>query len=169
MSNVVKNLKAISSQVDIGISAENRRAVSEALCQLLADEHVLYIKLRNYHWNVAGMNFQPLHELFSQQYATLEGHIDEIAERIRILGFFAPGSMEEFSKMARLMETDHVNGDAQTMLRNLLRDHETLIQILRHDLEEADQKYQDMGTSDYLIGLMEVHEKMAWMLRAHLA
>ena len=76
--------------------------------------------------------------------------------------------MQDFLKNSRLTESDHVNGDAQKMVSNLLRDHEAIIQILRHDLDEAMEVYKDAGTSDYLTALMEEHEKMAWMLRAHL-
>ncbi|MDX1666826.1 MAG: DNA starvation/stationary phase protection protein [Saprospiraceae bacterium] len=159
----------IKSKIDIGISRENRKAVAESLCQLLADEHVLYIKSRNYHWNVTGMYFQPLHALFEEQYNLLATSIDEIAERIRSLGYFTPGSMDAFGKISRLMETDHQEGDAQKMLENLLRDHEALIQILRHDLDQAMEAHKDAGTSDFLTALMEEHEKMAWMLRAHLS
>jgi len=168
MTNATNLLTAVDSQVDIGIDYENRKAVSETLGLLLADEHVLYIKLRNYHWNVVGMQFKPLHELFEEQYNLLAVSIDNIAERIRSLGFFAPGSLKDFLGMARLVETDHLNGKAETMLVNLIRDHEAIIQILRYDLEMAMDKYGDAGTSDFLTGLMEEHEKMVWMLRAHL-
>ncbi|GJM34523.1 MAG: DNA starvation/stationary phase protection protein [Saprospiraceae bacterium] len=154
--------------VDIGIEETNRKAVADSLTQLLADEHVLTIKTRNYHWNVTGMQFQQIHELFGEQYATLAEANDDIAERIRTLGFFSAGSMQEFLKNCRLSESDHVNGDAQKMINNLLRDHEAIIQFLRHDLDEAMEVYKDAGTSDFLTGLMEVHEKMAWMLRSHI-
>lgn len=168
MANSVKELTAMGSNVDIGISHENRQAVAKALGQLLADEHVLYIKTRNYHWNVTGMFFAPLHELFEEQYTEMATFIDDIAERIRSLGFFSPGSMDDFREMSRLVETGHLDGNAEKMLKNLLRDHETIIQILRHDQEAAVEKYKDDGTNDFLIALMEAHEKMAWMLRAHL-
>ncbi len=168
MAETTQALKAIPSDIEIGIPQKARKAVAEALGQLLADQHVLYIKTRNYHWNVTGMFFHPLHEMFQEQYTAMEVNIDDIAERIRSLGFFSPGSMKEFGKSARLVETDHLDGDAETMLRNLIRDHETMIQILRHDQEEA-VNHGDDGTNDFLIGLMEAHEKMAWMLRAHLA
>ncbi len=169
MSVEIKSMTSEKVDVNIGIKQENREAVSEMLKQLLADEHVLYIKLRNYHWNVTGIHFQQLHAFFEEQYNALAVHIDEIAERIRSLGFFAPGSMEEFKKYARLDETAHLNGDARQMLENLLLDHEAIIQILRHNQDAAMEKYNDAGTQDFLIALMEEHEKHAWMLRAHLA
>lgn len=168
MATLNKDLTAVDSRVDIGIVQEDRRAVAQALSQLLADEHVLYIKTRNYHWNVSGMFFKPLHELFEAQYTDIATFIDDIAERVRILGFFTPGSMEEFRELARLSESGHLRGNAEEMLHNLIHDHETVIQILRHD-QEAAATYNDAGTNDFLVGLMEAHEKMVWMLRAHLS
>ncbi len=168
MADNIQTLHAIDSTIDIGIPQESRKAIAEALGQLLADMHILYIKTRNYHWNVTGMYFQPLHALFEEQYTAMATSIDDIAERIRSLGFFSPGSLQAFMDAARLVETDHVQGDAHVMVKNLIRDHETIIQILRHDQEEA-ANLGDDGTNDFLIALMEDHEKMAWMLRAHLA
>ncbi len=162
-----KVLATDKATVNLGIENANRQAVADMLCQLLADEHVLYIKLRNYHWNVTGMEFKPLHELFEEQYDTIAEFIDDIAERVRSLGFFTPGGMDEFKALARLEETDHLNGDAKQMLKNLLLDFEAVIQILRHDAIAAEEK-GDLGTNDFLIGLMEEHEKQAWMIRAHL-
>ncbi len=161
-------ITAEKSTVQIGIAPHDRRAVADALSLLLADEHVLYIKLRNYHWNVTGMHFKPLHELFEEQYNMLHAAIDEIAERIRTLGFFAPGSMQQFQQLTRLKETGHLDGDARSMLENLLLDHEALTQIIRHDIDVALDEHHDVGTSDFLTGLLESHEKMAWMIRAHL-
>ncbi len=154
--------------VNIGIGSQNRVEVVKMLNQLLADEHVLYIKLRNYHWNVEGMYFQQLHALFEEQYTALSVQIDDIAERIRSLGHYAPGSMQSFEQMSRLQESGHLNGDYRLMLQNILADHEMIIQVLRHDLEAAMEEYNDAGTSDFLTALMEIHEKMAWMIRSHL-
>ncbi len=167
MSEQKLDLKSITTGVDIGIEAEGRREVAEALGQLLADEHVLYIKLRNYHWNVQGMAFGPLHELFEEQYDKISEYIDDIAERIRSLGFFTPGSMDEFLSGSRLEETGHLNGNDREMVSNLLKDHEAIIQILRHDIPQSEE-HNDLGTADFLTAMMEEHEKMAWMLRAHL-
>lgn len=155
-----------TTAVNIGITEDNRHQIAKRLEVLLSDEHILYIKTRNYHWNVKGMYFQPLHELFGEQYVMIEAEIDEIAERIRQLGFFSPGSMEAFRELSRLKETDHLNGDAEAMLQNLLIDHEMIIKVLRHDIEAAENG-GDAGTADYLTALMEKHEKVAWMLRAH--
>ncbi len=164
----VQQKSSTKNQINIGIEATNRDKICQMLQQLMADEHILYIKTRNYHWNVQGIHFNTLHGFFEEQYTDLAEQIDEIAERTRSLGFFAKGSMDDFIELARLEETDHLNGDATQMLKNLLLDHETIIQILRHDLEEC-ENLGDMGTSDFLTGLMEAHEKMAWMLRSHLA
>lgn len=161
-------VKSDPMAVSIGIDQKARERVAELLGSLLADEHVLYIKTRNYHWNVQGIHFQPLHAFFEEQYTLLEAQIDEIAERTRSLGFFAPGSMQAFLDRSRLQETDELGGDAQKMLQYLLLDHEAVIQVLRNNIVETDE-IGDAGTSDFLTGLLEAHEKMAWMIRAHLA
>jgi starvation-inducible DNA-binding protein len=168
MDQITKLTRA-DNKTNIGISQDNRSKVVEALTLLLADEHVLYMKLRNYHWNVEGMFFAPLHELFQEQYEELEGSIDDIAERIRSLGYYAMGSMEDIKKVARLGESDHLNGDAKLMLQNLLVDHEMIIKVIRNDINEVQDQYKDAGTADFMTALMEAHEKMAWMIRAHLA
>ncbi|MEN0004753.1 MAG: DNA starvation/stationary phase protection protein [Bacteroidota bacterium] len=164
-----KTLESTVVPTEIGIETAHRQAVANLLNQLLADEHVLYIKLRNYHWNVTGMQFKPLHELFEEQYNGLADSIDVLAERIRSLGFFAPTSMAELLQMARLKETGHLEGSATQMVKNLLADNEAISQILRHNIKQADQELNDVGTADILTALLEDHEKMAWMLRAHLA
>jgi len=151
-----------------GLDARQRSGVVELLEQLLADEHVLYVKTRNYHWNVTGPRFHDLHKFFEGQYEEIAERIDEVAERIRALGEVAPGSMAAFVKSARLKEHTGAVPDADTMIRNLLEDHEAVIRSLRTDLATANEKHGDAGTSDFLTGLMEDHEKTAWMLRAHL-
>ena len=158
-----------ADSINIGISSENRSDIVALLQQLLADEHLLYMKLRNYHWNVVGIHFKELHALFQEHYTQLEPVIDDIAERIRQLGHFAPGSLQEMLQHARLEETGHLDGDATRMLQNLLNDQEMLIQVLRHDVDDTLEKYGDAGTADFLTTLMEMHEKMAWMIRVHLA
>jgi len=154
--------------IEIGIKSSDRTAVVQMLNHMLADQHVLYIKLRNYHWNVEGMYFQQLHALFEEQYNGIAVQIDDIAERVRSLGHYAPGSMQEFRDLSRLQESGNLNGDHRLMLQNILADHEIIIQVLRQDLEAAMNDYNDAGTSDFLTALMEAHEKMAWMVRAHL-
>lgn len=163
-----KTKSATGTTTDIGLSAANVQGVVALLSRLLADEHVLYTRLRNYHWNVVGMAFGPLHAMFQDQYEALAGEIDDIAERIRIIGAPAPGTMTEFLQLATLAERPGELPDAPTMVANLVADHEAIIRHLRKDLRAADEQYDDMGTSDYLTGLMEKHEKWAWLLRAHI-
>lgn len=152
---------------NIGLSGKSRDAVLDVLGRLLADEHVLYVKTRNFHWNVTGLDFGVLHELFEKQYDALGGTIDEIAERIRMLGGIAPGSMKEFIKLTRLDEQPGGKLEAAKMIAALLSDHESVIRSLRDAIEVAGGA-GDAGTNDFLTGLLEDHEKTAWMLRAHL-
>jgi len=137
----------------IGLSADQREGVIAILNTLVADEYLLYTKARNYHWNVFGPQFNDLHKFF---------------EPARALGGFALGTMSEFIQHARLRERPAEHPDARHMLANLLADHEALIRQLRSDAEICDDKYHDLGTNDFLIGLMERHEKMAWMFRSFL-
>lgn len=160
---------AAESNINIGIDAENRSAVVGILSHLLADEHILYIKLRNYHWNIQGMSFVALHSLFEEQYDSIAETIDDVAERIRSLGAFSPGSMQEFKALSLLEETDHLDGNDKKMLENILADYEAIIQMLRINVEKTMNQYKDAGTSDFLTGIMEDHEKKAWMIRAHLS
>ncbi|MBI4040739.1 MAG: DNA starvation/stationary phase protection protein [Deltaproteobacteria bacterium] len=148
----------------IGLSDPALKGVVDILNTVLADEFVLYTETLNYHWNVTGAHFHDLHTFLDSQYKALLDNIDDIAERVRSLGGVATGSLSEFLKQTRLKEKSAMQ--AQAMLENLLSDHEALIQSLRKDLQTCDQKFHDMGTNDFLTGLMEKHEKMAWMLRA---
>ena len=151
---------------NIGINDAQRAAVVEILTTLLADEYLLYTKTRNYHWNVVGPQFNDLHKFFESQYGELDGIVDEVAERARALGGNALGTLAEFTQRARLKEHPGQYPDAKGMLAALLADHEALIRSLRTDAEVVMDKHKDAGTNDFLVGLMEKHEKMAWMLRA---
>jgi starvation-inducible DNA-binding protein len=151
---------------NIDIPDKERQAVVEILNRLLSDEYVLYTKTRNYHWNVTGPQFNDLHKFFEAQYEELNEFVDEIAERARQLGGRAFGSLAEFAKTARLSEESGTAPAAKEMLANLLADHEALIRTLRSDIGPVAERYHDIGTSDFLTGLLEKHEKMAWMLRA---
>ena len=153
---------------NIGIESKNREAVLQILGNLLADEYTLYTKTKKYHWNVTGPRFHPLHELFKEQYTELDAIVDEVAERIPQLGGKAASTMEEFNEMARIKEDPGQFPGANKMISNLLADHESIIRVLRTDSEACLEKYGDAGSNDFLIGLMEQHEKTAWMLRAHL-
>jgi starvation-inducible DNA-binding protein len=151
----------------IGIADGSRSAVVTILNALLADEYLLYTKTRNYHWNVIGPQFNDLHKFFEQQYEALNEIVDDVAERARTLGGRAFGTLIEFVEHARLKEHPGQAPAAREMLADLLADHETVVRQLRDDLETA-AKQGDAGTNDFLTGLMEKHEKMAWMLRAFL-
>jgi starvation-inducible DNA-binding protein len=153
---------------NIGLSEERREGVVTILNTLLADEYLLYTKTRHYHWNVVGPQFNDLHKFFEAQYNELNEIVDDVAERARSLGGHALGTMMEFLKHTRLEEQSGHYPDARTMIADLLADHEALICHLRVDLETCVERYQDAGTNDFLTGLMEQHEKMAWMLRAFL-
>lgn len=152
---------------NIGISDQDRTAVVEILNALLADEFLLYTKTRNYHWHVTGVQFNDLHRFFQEQYEALDEVVDEVAERVRTLGGRALGTLAEFVQHARLKERPGERPDARAMLADLLADHEALVRQLRTDQEVALQR-GDAGTNDFLVGLMEKHEKTAWMLRAFL-
>jgi starvation-inducible DNA-binding protein len=151
----------------IGLTEKDCEGSVKILNQLLSDEYLLYTKTRNYHWNVTGPDFSELHKFFESQYAELDNIIDEVAERARSLGGNSLGTLREFLQQAKLKEIPGDYPTAKKMLANLLADHEALIQGLRHSLAAAEQ-FHDMGTSDFLTGLMEQHEKMAWMIRSYL-
>lgn len=153
-------------KINIGISDANRAAVIDILNRTLSDEYVLYTKTRNFHWNVVGPDFSELHKFFESQYEELDEIIDEVAERVRALGGISMGSLKEFSGRTRLAEPPAAKIEAKAMIGALLADHEAVIQALRADQEAAGVKHLDAGTADFLTGLMEQHEKMAWMLRA---
>ncbi|MCS6768052.1 MAG: DNA starvation/stationary phase protection protein [Candidatus Nitrosocaldus sp.] len=157
-----------TTEVDIGLGKESREGTIKILTALLADEYILYTKTKNYHWNVTGPDFNELHEFFGKQYEELDEMVDEIAERIRQLGGYATGTLAEFISNARIKEEPGRYPDARVMLSNLLSDHEHIIRAIRVDAETVAGKYSDMGTNDFLIGIMQKHEKMAWMLRAYL-
>jgi starvation-inducible DNA-binding protein len=152
---------------NIGLEEKNRQQLVELLNKRLSDTFVLYTKTLNYHWNVTGIEFSQLHALFRGQYEQLAEAIDEIAERVRKLGGFALGTLDEFKQNSAIDEQPGRIPNAEQMIRNLLADHEVVIRQLRHDADKAEE-LKDMTTNDFLIGLAEDHETMAWMLRAHL-
>ena len=152
----------------IGITDENRLAVSSALAKLLADEFVLYTKTRNAHWNVEGKDFHSMHLFFEAQYEALDDIMDGVAERIRMLGHYAPATLKSFLGLTHLTEKIESKNDSAGFIGELLEDHESIIVFIRENINPFASEYHDAGTSDYITGLMEQHEKMAWMLRAHL-
>ena len=152
---------------NIGLADKNRVAVVKLLQALLADAVVLETRTRNAHWNITGPHFHHLHEMFGAQYDALGETVDELAERIRHLGGRPAGTLTEFLHAARLKETPGEFPNAAGWLRALLHGHEAAIRQLRADVETSG-KLGDAGTNDFLVGLMEAHEKTAWMLRASL-
>ncbi len=152
----------------IGISQKNLSAVTGSLSAILADAVLVYTKTRKFHWNVSGPSFMELHKLFESQYKQLEKAIDEIAERINKLGSVTPGTMSEFIKLSSLKEAPGKIPAQKDMIQELLADHEHIIVTLRKAVEDCDEKYHDAGTADFLTGLMEDHETIAWTLRRYL-
>ena len=167
MSNVTPS-KTVAEDPGIGLPAENRSKVIAILAGVLADQHVLYQKTRNFHWNLTGLRFHTLHEFFEQQYNGLAEAIDETAERIRMLGGVAPGSMTEFLALARLKEVPGSLIRGEDALESLTADHAACVRSLRTAIEASDEEGDDAGTTDFLTGLIRAHEKTAWMLRSHL-
>jgi starvation-inducible DNA-binding protein len=154
-------------QPKIGLSEKNLKRDVEILSVLLADEMLLYIKTRKFHWNVSGESFMELHKLFEEQYTLLEATIDEIAERISKLGGYTIGTMKEYLDLTRLKEAPKKYPERTEMIKELLADHETVIVALRKDVNEAADKIKDAGTADFLTGIMEQHETIAWKLRRY--
>lgn len=153
------------TQVNIGISEQDRNKVAGILYKILADSYILYTKTRNYHWNVVGPHFAEYHKVFEAQYNELDDSIDKIAERIRALGVKISATTSEFAKSSQIQEHPAKYPDAKSMISDLVSDHETIARSLRDGIELAG-KHNDVGTEDFLTGLLEKHEKTAWMLRA---
>jgi starvation-inducible DNA-binding protein len=152
----------------LGLNDETRLEVGEILNLLLADETVLYATTRDYHWNVTGSEFLSLHAQFEAHYTLLADLIDEIAERARAIGIGARGNWNELRACARLSAEPGTGLPASGMLSELLALHEDMVVQIRRDSEACTVLYKDAGTADFLTGLMEKHEKAAWMLRAQL-
>lgn len=155
-------------KTNIGISEENRKAVSVQLSKLLADEFVLYTKTRNAHWNVEGPDFHSMHLFFESQYEELDEIMDSVAERIRMLGHYAPATLKSFLQLTHLGELTERSNDSLGFIRELVEDHDSIIQFIRGNINPFANEYGDAGTSDFVTGLMETHEKMVWFLRSHL-
>lgn len=152
----------------IGMTEEQRRPVADGLGRLLADTYTLYLKTHNYHWNVEGPMFSTLHNLFEEQYTNLAEAVDEIAERIRILGYRAPGSFKSFLELSRVSDSEKNDLGAMAMLSELLKANETVVATSKEVLTAA-QKVDDEGTVGLLGDRINYHEKTAWMLRSMLA
>jgi len=154
-------------KVDIGLKENARKTAAEALGRVLASSYMLYVKTQSFHWNVEGPLFPPLHAQFGSQYEALGEAIDEIAERIRALGFAAPGSFAQFKKLSSVEEQTGTP-KADKMVAELLADHETLAKLAR-ETKDIVEHVGDAESGDLMVERMTEHGKTAWMLRAQLA
>jgi len=156
--------QGLAFPVNIGIDDENRQQIAEGLSRLLADTYTLYLKTHNFHWNVTGPMFQTLHLMFETQYTELALAVDLIAERIRALGYPAPGTYSDYAKLSSIAETPGVP-KATDMIRLLVEGQESVVRTARSIFPVVDQ-VNDEPTADLLTQRMQVHEKNAWMLRS---
>ena len=158
----------MSANINIGINAENRQEVVNQLAKILADEYVLYTKTHKAHWNVEGADFYAIHKFFETQFEQLHELVDKVAERIRSLGHYAPATLKVFLELTHLTEMSNNKNDSQGFITELVADHETIIMKLKENINPFAEKYGDASTADFITGIVEEHEKMAWFLRAHL-
>ncbi|MBG9378636.1 DNA starvation/stationary phase protection protein [Panacibacter sp. DH6] len=154
-------------KANIGLTEKNSQAIAQKLNTILADEFLLALKTRNYHWNIEGPNFMEMHKFYEGLYNELDEIIDEVAERVRTLGHYTEGRMADYLKLTNLQEEGYSN-DQNKQLKSLLDDHETMVRQLRKDVDLMQEKYKDAGNADFLTGLMEKHEKWAWFIRSYL-
>ncbi len=152
--------------INIGLTQEQREGVINLLNQDLADAYLLLVKTKKYHWDVVGPQFRSLHQLWEEHYEKLTENIDALAERVRALGGYPVGTMEGFLKIATLKEHAGNVPTATGMVANLVQDHEQVIRNLRDHVDRSGEQFHDQGTADFLTGLMEEHEEIAWMLRS---
>lgn len=155
-------------KLNIGLTDEQRQGVIELLNKDLADAYLLLVKTKKFHWDVIGPQFRTLHELWEEQYETLTETIDALAERVRTLGGYPVGTMQGFLDLATLKEQGGNVPTATNMVALLVDDHEQIIRNLREHIDRSSEDFHDEGTADFLTGLMEGHEEMAWMLRSFL-
>ncbi len=153
-------------KINIGLSDEQRKGVADLLNRDLADAYLLLIKTKKYHWDVIGPQFRTLHQLWEEHYETLTETIDSVAERVRQLGCYPVGTASGFLKLASIKEREETIPTATEMVADLLNDHEQIIRNLRNHIDQCSEQFHDEGTADFLTGLMEQHEEMAWMLRS---
>jgi starvation-inducible DNA-binding protein len=150
--------------INIGINEQDRQDIANGLSKLLADTYTLYLKTHNFHWNVTGPMFQTLHLMFETQYTELALAVDLIAERIRSLGVYAPGTYKQFSALSSIKEENGIP-KAQDMIRLLVEGQESVVRTAR-SLYEVVEKANDEATADLLTQRIQLHEKTAWMLRS---
>lgn len=155
-------------KANIGISDKNREAIAEQLSKILADEFVLYSKTLNAHWNIEGPDFHTVHVYLETLYNEQQGVVDTGAEKIRSIGHYVPAQLKKYLDLTHLSEKAPEKNDSQTLFAELLEAHESIIVFLRENIKPFADKLKAEGISDYITGLMEYHEKTAWMLRSHL-
>ncbi|MGY8525915.1 Dps family protein [Paracidovorax citrulli] len=153
--------------VNIGIADEDRKKIAEGLSKLLADTYTLYLKTHNFHWNVTGPQFNTLHQMFETQYTELALAVDQIAERIRALGYPAPGTYREYARLSSIQEEEGVP-EANEMIRKLVEGQESVVRTAR-SIFPVIEAASDEPSADLLTQRMQTHEKTAWMLRSMLA
>jgi starvation-inducible DNA-binding protein len=152
--------------INIGLTDDQRHGVINLLNQDLADAYLLLVKTKKYHWDVVGPQFMTLHKLWQEHYEALTINVDVIAERVRTLGGYPVGTMAGFLKICSLKEHPGNVPTATGMVSQLLEDHEQVVRNLREHIDHCSNKFKDDGTADFLTGLMEQHEEIAWMLRS---
>ncbi|MEO8934804.1 MAG: DNA starvation/stationary phase protection protein [Xanthomarina sp.] len=155
-------------KANIGISDKNKEAIADQLSKILADEFVLYSKTLSAHWNIEGPDFHAVHVYLETLYNQQQEIVDTVAEKIRTIGHYVPAQLSKYLDLTHLSEKTPANNDSKTLFKELLEDHESIIIFLRENIKPTADKLKAEGISDYLTGLMEYHEKTAWMLRAHL-
>lgn len=158
----------MSTLLNTGINEDKRLEIAKGLSVLLSESYTLYLKTHKYHWNVTGPMFQTLHLMFEQHYTAMALAVDELAERIRVLGVKAPGSYTEFAELSRVKEDPAAETKAEDMIKNLLADHEQIVRTAKEILNVLDGA-NDEGTNSLLGARIEYHEKTAWMLRSLVA
>jgi starvation-inducible DNA-binding protein len=155
-------------KANIGISEHNNQSVTDELSKILADEYILSAKTEYALWNLESNGIYEKHKLFEAQYTQLDKIIDSIADRIRVLGHYTPGSLSSLLSLTRLSEMNREKNDSQGFIHELLMDHKSIIMNLRENIQRFSEKLNDAGSADFITGLMENHEKMAWLLRGHI-
>lgn len=155
-------------KTNIGISKDNRAKVAEHLGKILADEYVLYTKTQRAHWNLEGIDFHTKHVFFEDHYNQIKEFIDNVAERIRKIGHYSPATLKQFLELTHLTEEHSGDNSSASYIKTLLEDHDVIIIELRKMIPVIEDDLNDVGTADFLTGLIQEHEEMAWMLRAHL-
>ena len=153
-------------KTNIGITEDNRAKVAEHLSKILADEFLIYTKTLRAHWNLEGIDFHTKHVFFEDHYNAIKEFVDGVAERIRKIGHYAPATLKQFLQLTHLSEEIEGDNSSLNYMKVLLEDHDTIIVEIRKIIPTIEEDLNDVGTADFLTGLLQEHEEMAWMLRA---